>query len=312
MSNYKIYNGKQKERYLKTIDIRKRSPLYYQRLFDKTAEIETLYNKDCCNFSVNECLELFKFMSIRNLDSLINTKIDLMSYTTWAITETLVDDGINHYDEISIEILTSCVDKNAFDKSILSRDELIQFVSKLQNPREAFVIMCFFEGISGVEYEEIIKLKMSDIKDHICNTCTGRKITVSDDFIKYAKLSNAANEYYLNHGGAECAECLEPSEYIYKNITNRTKNTSITGTYRRMRTTMLRLFKERGYTSVTSNSIINSGAIELVNKLAKQHNISSKDVLYDPELFNIISDKYKISISYRKKWYLAHKDYLEE
>lgn len=161
--------------------------------FKKAEQYEKVLNKDLSEWTAAEIIEFYKSFCSPSVDFLYNVHSVYKAYTNWCLQEHLLKDNINHYNEITQDILLKCINKGIADKRIISRENLLQEIQRFNNPRDQFVCLACFEGLAGKELEEVINAKLSKFYKGNITTSTGRIIPYSSELLRYA--TDAANTY---------------------------------------------------------------------------------------------------------------------
>ena len=304
----KVYNIEQKNRYLKTLNINSFPPYYWDNFLTRLHSYESIKQKDACDFNKFEIQEMYKFLNYMSFESLFIDNNNLKNYTNWCMTQGLVTDGINHYKDFDGEELMRCVNLQQVQNSILTRDEVLTGIQQLQNDRDRFIILALFEGIRGKRFEDLVMLKMSDIDGLTAHLQSGKIVEISQRLLSLAEASVDAEEYIVARKppvpiyGDKIVKVLGKryfSGFDYMNEQN---------LYR----VVERCIDEIGWSGrVSTNSIFVSGAIHMVKELAKEHSISSLDVVEDNNIFKKVCDRYDISIITRRRFYYKYKDLLQ-
>jgi hypothetical protein len=305
----KIYNPEIKERFLNTIDLSKYPPGWWNRVFEKAKTYEEYLGKDLHSFTTSEILEFYRLFEIKTLSPLIVYNTNLIKYGQWAYMEHLIVDGQNHYEEINNEMLLQCTSKLRLQKSLLVNGMFDEFMSKVFNYQDKYILQSLYEGIKGKEYTEITSLKLSDIDSNgIAHLCTGRNIEVSDKFIDICEKADSQRTYMqLNGMGREYK--LLSSIYIFKQKDQgRNAKLSRIGVYKNIRRIIY--YIDAHYDSVTSKSIKDSGFIDHLNERADKYNISVEQLLDNPSLCEDLINKYDFNIMVRKRFCMEYSDYL--
>ena len=303
----KKYNEDIKNRFMEYIDLSKYPPKWWDYVFDKSSVFEEMYGRDLYDFSTSNIIEFLKYLELGNINSLVVYKINLGKYAEWAVSQNLVADNQIHFNEITMELLNSCISRARIDNAILSYDTIrnIHFV----NSRDAFIFWSLFEGIKGKDFEEIINLKIEDFDEatQTVRLCTGRVIPVSDRFIYICKAANVEKTYIgLNDKGYVVN--LKPSEYIYKERDNSRGINKARGVYKTIIRNMEYL-KDLNK-GITAKSIRDSGLIYYLNKRADEYGITVNELLHDLPKCQDIIDKYNFNILTRVRWMMMYEDYL--
>jgi len=308
----KFYNEQQKNRFLDTIDKSKFPPYYWDRLFASYKKSEEECGKDLCNFTRQEIFNAHKEQNYRSFETLIIGHINLKNYTDWAIQQSLVDDGENHYDEFITEELFDCVNTLQLKQSIITRDLLERGISKLDNPQDSFLLIGIFEGVKGKEFIDLTTIKMSDIdldNKTVRLPSINTVIPVSNTFINWAIKANSQDKYYRRDGREYplYGDNIIKLSGRYAEQNYMTGNKQSASTYR----AILRSLDEMGYgKTISCNSLYTSGIIDLINTIAKEHGVNAEKVLYDQELYNLVLLKYNLPASSRRRFLIKFGDFL--
>lgn len=307
----KVYNQETKERFLNSIDLDQYPPRWWERVFEKTYIFEKEKRKDLYDFTVPDILEFYKFLDIGTFSPLMIYNINLLKYGQWALNESLICDGQNHFDEITNEVLSTCVSKVKIEQSILSYDRFIDLIRRrIVNDQDKYIFFCLFEGIKGKNYQEIVDLKMEDIDENelMVTLSSGRKVYVPEEFIDICKKADAQTEYY-NLPDLEIVRPLIPSNTILKEKSN-SRGIDINRTVHNTISRNINYIDDLTDV-VTAKSIRDSGMIHYLKRRADKLDITVVELLYDIRNCRDIIDKYQFNIATKKRWILQFKDYLQ-
>ena len=303
-----VYNKDIKDLFLNEIELDKYPPRWWERLFESSCRAEKELSKDLCCFTVDEIIEFYKYLDKNSFEALLVININLIKYGDWALGNSLIIDGQNHYTEINNSIIMKCINKMGVIKSILTLDDMIQVCKKIINEQDRFIYFALFEGIKGKTYDEIINLKMSDIdeKNMTATLCSGRTIKVSKEFIRAAKSADAQTSYIMENGQLRK---LIPSSRIYKEKANVSVGNMPKSIYRvilKNNETVDGLNK-----NINSNSIFHSGMIHYFNEIARANNMSVREIMDEkPELFEDIYYKYNFNPMMRSRFLMKFEYFL--
>lgn len=313
MTKYEFYKEpfdiSTKERFLDTIDISQYPPRWWERIFEKSEIFETRKEKDLYSFTVPDIIEFYKFLNCGTITPLIIYNTNLLKYGQWALNETLISDGLNHFDEIDTEILATCISKLKSQSLVLSYQDFKEMIFKIPNDIDKYVFYCLFEGIKGADYEDIVKLKLSDIDENeqIVHLDSGRTVPVSKEFIQICKNANA-QVVYTGLSVNQLERDLIPSIYIFKEKSNSSGKDINRTVYNTIVRNIKDLRGENG--SLTARSIKDSGLIYYLNKRAEELKMNAEDLLYSTDKCMDIIYKYNFNLMTRKRWILQYKDFL--
>lgn len=305
-----MYNESIKKRYIDEKENSTNTPNgYLARMFDKTEHFEEMCNKDVCCFTVYEIMDFYKTINISSLESLVVLNSHLSLYTQWCLQQNLVPDCQNHFDEIDSDTLVKCINRATLDKSIITRKTLELWLGQLNNPSDAFVMYCLFEGIKGQNFCEIYNLKLSDFSGNKVKLCTGREMIVSDRLVELAKITDQTIEYHAVSKSNTKVYPLIDEGYIIKKFHN-SKDVEEVNEFQRGRRIYKILLRNFEFLEVADymkpNSLVDSGKIDYINKRAKELEMSGIQFL-ESEYIDEIESKYcydmkRLKISFIRKY----------
>lgn len=298
MAEKKLYNAEQKQRYIdkKQSEVTL-APNFLYNLFIKSAPFEESFGKDVSDWTVSEIIEFYMFIDTYSVEFLAVLHSNYSLYTNWCLTETLVADGQNHFQEVNNSDLIECVNTSLLEKTIITREEFEKSVDTLLNDTDKFAFYAIFEGIAGYKFEEITNIKLSDIEGDELHLCTGRTIPVSSKFREI--IENAANEEIYQSYAKERYYPFRPDDtakgLVYRmaknvngNDQNDIKNRSQTFNRRYQR-----CIDYMGLPSVlTPKKLMASGKIDFIKQLMKQSGLSLNETLRKYK--DVINDRYPV------------------
>lgn len=306
-----VYNKENKERFLASVGIDKYPNRWWERLFEKSNDLEEYRGKDLFCFTTNEILEFYKILEAKTLSPLLVVNINLMKYGDWGLSEHLVVDGQNHFREIDKELLMQCISKVRLQNSLLLGNSFKEFINELYNDQDKYIFWCLYEGIKGKNYEEIINLKMDDIDESkgIVHTCTGRKVKVSQDFINICKIADKET-VYISINEKMIEKPLKISGCIYKEKSN-SRSIDI------KRSVYAAISRNISYflnnSSISSKTIRDSGLIMALNERAEKYNMTVRELLSvdNVKYCEDIIYKYNFNIDVKARFCTEYQDYLK-
>jgi len=312
-----MYNEEFKREFMKTVE----NPLLYEQQFATFEPFEEMYDKDLYDFTVDQILSVYKSRGTLSFYFLYHINNRNARYATYALNRNLVKDGQNHYLEIKMPVLMSCLDKFGVHASVITREELKMYTGKLLNPLDKYLMWACYDGLDGDEHSEITRLKYEDIDEEkkIAKLISGRVVNVSDDLILAARESKDTYLYdkYLSPDakGSTNPQNILVGDNIWKvslrkNTVDSDKARGIQA-YRLLNKCIQYLDLPNGYISI--HNLRQSGLIDYVQKLARENNIQCRDVLYGNEhLFELVSNQYQIKPNQRSVFYRKYKDFLDD
>lgn len=218
-----MYNEEQKLRFLETVDQTKYAVGFWDRAFRDS--LEEIKGKDLYDYTITDIRDLYGYLSSKSVERLKVLNYAYGSYTQWAIEQNLVKDRQNHFLEMTSDILINCVDRNAIKGGIVSREEVLKAVQLFDNARDGFALLALYEGFKGKNFEEITKLKISDIdmKKKIATVCTGRKLRMSSELLSAAIESDQSDIYYVSMKNGVMKTPKLDGDTIFKTINTNIK-----------------------------------------------------------------------------------------
>lgn len=298
-----MYNADVKQRW---INVKEENTIssdnYYGNKMDNAEPYEKLFNKDLCNFTVSEILDMYKGMNFYSPNTIYITNKLYADYTDWCINEGLVADSQNHYLLITREMTIDCVNVSAMKSRVVSRETVIDWCNQAWNAADRFLILGLFEGIKGNRYVDFTDTKIQDVEGNTIHLASGRTLEFSDKLISYAYASHDENQWI--YYGSEAVSPLAAGDEIMRQVARAVSNTD-QNKWHRIFMRSKRLFDYLGILGVVSmNAIRISGAIDYINRNAKEEGVNAKTY--------IENHKEEIEYRYMKmyKFYETYKDFL--
>lgn len=302
-----MFNENDKKRFIDSINIEQYPHNYWGNMFGKTSSMEEMYGKDLYNFSKKEIMSLYKYFDSKSFDYIRVTNFNFIKYAQWALQETLIVDGQNHFAELTKEEILGCVNKYGVEQSILTKEEFYAILGKVASYRDKFGLIATFEGIKGRDFCEILEANISDISGKKMKLSTGRVVDVSKDLALIA--DEASKEVtYMSIGGKHYTLYGEYGQ-IYKQLRDNYTNMSEKG--KRFQKVVRYILDAQGVSRyVTLNSIFTSGLIDCINRFADKNNITSEEVLNNEKYLEYLKNQYGYNNKINNKFILKYKDYL--
>lgn len=319
---YVYWNPDIKKRYIEFHYSRvKIAPGSLERLFTKTNPFEERLQKDVSCFTSSEIREMLKTIGFISPESAANFNAQLSSYTVWSISENLVPDYQNHYFEI--KDFYPFVNIKSAKRKIVSREDIIRKTSHM-NECDRFAMVAIFEGINGLNRQELINLTIGDVnREKQTITVHGeifiknknkwipydRTVKVSEELIDMAYDSYMMETYTAASGRQ--FKIKDTSDHVIKAFTNSRDDIDMLYKGRRLYFRLEKALRDTELADISINSIAESGKIWKINEIAKREGISGVDVLADKNLVIEIETQYNCSMRssvYLQKYY----DYLSK
>lgn len=122
---------------------------YTNNVFNKCRDLEEYYNKDVCNFTLDQIKQLLLTFNSTSVECLRVVTSVLRKYTQFMMENNLSIDNMNHYDSVDTDILLQCVNKNVLNNKYIDRKTLIKYIDELPNSSDGWVLLSIYEGIRG-------------------------------------------------------------------------------------------------------------------------------------------------------------------
>lgn len=193
-----MFNEELKNRYIKE---KRESTIiglnFLERQFINISNYEEELGKDLSNFTTPEIIEYYKILGSRSLESLTVINSQYSMYTQWCLQQNLVIDSQNHYLEMNSDILFQCLNQTIIDKSVITREELLNMIYQLPNYRDQFIFLYLFEVGKDKDFFSLTHCKLEDFdKEKKVLYLTGRTPKVSDELIRIAEEADKQDTYY--------------------------------------------------------------------------------------------------------------------
>lgn len=253
------------------------APNLMQILFTKSQPYEEALGKDLYDFNRDEIIDFYNYVGYVSLSTYRYLNSLLSTYNQFAFVNGLVADGQNHYLEITGDDLIGCIDRRTVNHSIVTRDELVQIVNKLENARDKFLLLSLFEFGGGKQFSDILNIKAEDIDQKNKKlSLSDRTVDVTQFWIDNALLADSTLTFIPYDDNDRYELTLVDMGYIFKHST-RTREASPAQICRRLSQMYRKLREYVGFPeSMTTKSITTSGKIDMVKRRSKELEISAE------------------------------------
>ena len=278
--------------------------------YEMVEMLEIKLGKDLSNFSAREIEAYYKSLFSKSLERLDIINNSFLKYTQFMIGKGLVNDRINHYQELNTQLLLSFLATT--DDDIISRKELLKLINTLQNDCHKFLILGLFEGIYGTYYSEFYELTMDNFNGNTLNL-PNRKLKISNELLALAESSSEEYTYIKNiSAGSGVRSSVRYFDSADKRILKDKIgiiNPSKKG--RRLQSELDVCRRFLGCEAITNKGLRESGRIEMINTLHKKEpDKDIKQLILDNR--NVIEDRYgNFSNNSINNFILKYEKYLE-
>lgn len=282
------YNSERKNTYFDELEARKPGssiPILY--IFKKVKSIEKMWDKDVCDFTIDEIKKILAMFNASSLNALAKTVSILRSYTEWCCSNRLSIDNINHYNEIKLDMLSLYVNKKK--NHLVTREELMKILSQFYNVSDRFLFLALFEGVVNDSISELFQLTPDNIdpKNRSIIFNNGKEKFMSKQLYEYALSSSVEEEYCtIRADGVETVTKLQLGNII--NSRNNVSKDTLSSIERRATSRFEAIRKGYDMPYLTIPKLKMAGVIHSIKEVMEKHNIT-KDEFF--------GDNYKLYVS---------------
>ena len=239
---------------------------------NRALEFEKKFQKSFCEFTVDEILEMYKSTHAISDRSLQNTNLTLKHATRWMKGL----DAHNPYEDVTKELILTCVDTKRKKNMVLTKDDLAEIQGELLNWTDKAILLLLFEGVGGYMLKELMFMDWDQVsrKDLKIYFRSGKTIDITAE--KYELLRRAFQEEELISFGTTSRVSKVKSLGIYKaRFNSLSDNDDVTNPadverrYRFCQRRLILISKDLGI-NVTSGSIQESGFLHYIKEGIQQ------------------------------------------
>ena len=280
-----FYNKDIKERFIETQkDTLKPT---YITIFRNSESYERRKGKDLYDFSITEIKEYYKYLYKPTVKALLVVHGAIRRYVEWAGVNGYTDKSFAELGQLTASNLDEFINHKMADSYVTDRETILEWIRSLKedfdyyNPRDAFMILAPFEGISGCKMHEITDITQKDIfkknKQYYAKV-GNRTIPISEELYEIAQESIKESTYCsgTNRHGTLSIYALETNDKIVRLIQG--KNSKEFG-YNNLVKQVRRALTRIGVNNITVKHIILSGKMHMIREKAEEHELSIKDYL---------------------------------
>lgn len=182
---------------------------------NRALEFERKFKKSFYEFNVNEILEMYKSTHAISDRSLQNTNLTLKHATRWIIDKKKLDIK-SPYEEVTKELILSCVDTKKKKNMLLTKDDLEEIQGDLLNWTDKGILRMLFLGAGGHWLKELTFFDMSQVsrKEGLVYFRTGKTLPITEE--DYELIKKACAEEELMSFGETSRISKVRSEGFYK------------------------------------------------------------------------------------------------
>ena len=274
-----------------------------QLLFRRIAIWEERLGKDLYDFSVEEILGYYKYLSMTSLESIMVANNQYKLYSAYALQRGVIKDNQNHYAEIDLPTLKTCLFTGLAEEKVISRSELLKILesSDVENISDKVIALALFEGICGKELIELTSLEPTDInpQTNMVKLCTGRRLRISNKLKTWCLESAEEYTYYNSLNKIGNKRYISSDTRVLKRLVNSTVDT----VHQRHKTVNRRLdhlIDITGRSAFGVGSLRESGRLEMIKDL-REDGLSLDDALKDKDMlyrYGVIPSRKRYILKY--------------
>lgn len=299
-SNFKCsYIQDVKDRYKYASQVEDNIGLLFRRVEDWEKDKE----KDIYDWSVEEIIEFYKWLSTPSLESLMIMNNQYKLYAAFALKNGMIRDNQNHFDEIDLETLNTCVNYGLIKRQIITRKNLLDILtsSDVENISDQVIALAIFEGIGGKNMEELTALEPTDINIQTkeVSLISGRKFKISDKLIAWCFESADEYNYYNSMSKISNKSYLLSDTRVIKRLSNST----VDSVQQRHKTINRRLDHIKALTNCGAfaiGALRESGRLEMIRNL-RNSGLSLDEALKNDEMtyrYGIITSRKRYCLKF--------------
>lgn len=263
-------------------------------LFRKTEKYEESLDKDCCQFTQDEILTMYKEFQAKSVYVLLNYNVILKAYCAWK----------KYYLNLETEIAYESITKDMLDplipeRKVLSRDDVIDIEDQLYNWTDKAIVEALFEGLSGNSMRDLVSVdeNMIDHKSKQLIFPDGRVFDLTDRL--YMLLIKTFDETeYVCYGSTLRVKKLVGVGRLYKERDNAHAMDSDDKYFRWVYRKIQNARKHVGIDSLTMKNLAAAGLVYYLRQGMDQTGLELKPFLLT-EMGEKIMDKYGYDSAFR-------------
>lgn len=265
-------------------------------LFRKTQKYEESLEKDCCQFTQDEALEMFKDFKAKSVFVLLNYNVILKAYCAWQKYYNNLTTEIA-YDNITKDMLSPLIPEDVM--KVLSREDVIDIEDQLYNWTDKAIIEALFEGLSGNSMRDLtsVNIDMVDHKRKQLIFPDGRVFDLTDRLYDLLVKSFSETEYTC-YGSTLRVKKLVGVGCLYKERDNAHAIESDDKYFRWVYRKVQNARKHVSINSLTMKNLAAAGLVYYIRKGMEQTGLELKPFLLT-EMGEKLMDKYGYDSAFR-------------
>lgn len=280
-------NAERKEEYFNKLNINRS----VRSSFNRAAILEDLFGKDLCEFSQNEINDMYAYLSYKTETKYGQVNREYKIYTAWCMEKGFC--SVNNYELYTMKDFSQFINREMQSERFVTREQLLNAIKSLQNPRDQFIMLAVFEFGKSPEYKNIIEFRLSDINEKAgtVRLPSGHTVNISSELINIAYQSSEENTYYkaTSEGTLELKTIGEGD--VFK-VAKYGKDINGSQMVKRVAKIIKRNAQFSGLNEdVSGTTLMESGIFEFIRKRCADINMSYREYIYS-DMYSEIKKQY--------------------
>ena len=272
-------------------------------ILNRALEFERKFQKPFYMFNIEEIVEMYKTTHAISDKTLQNANLTLKHASRW-MTNVKKLNIKSAYEDITKEIILSCVDVKKKDGLIITKDDLVNIQGELLNWTDKGILTMLFLGAGSNWLKELTFFDMSQVsrKEGLIYFRTGKTIPITEE--DYELIKNACAEDELISFGETSRVSRVQSHGLFKqrfNALSANDNPSdeqdLERRFRFIQRRLLLISKDLG-TRLTSGGLQTSGLLHHLKQGVEESGLTFREYVKSKEAkelarrYDILSDLY--------------------
>lgn len=192
--------------------INAKSPLMYRyngKIFARSSMAEHNLDKDLCEFSKDEIINMYTDFFTGSLDYLNDYNSLYRQYYNWALEQGYTKNLDNPFSDIDLGDLRKCLFTENIESTVITREMLnkwaglwVERYSEPYNRCDLAVVYLLFEGVKGEHYDDLRSVTFDDVnyKKGTIKVKSGRTIKLDPKCVELIRTAEDDKVYYMPSG----------------------------------------------------------------------------------------------------------------
>lgn len=245
-------------------------------IFNNAALLENIYDKDLCDFNVNELKVFYTSLNSISAQSLLSCNTMMAAYSDWCIEKKISKTNINYFRILCISDFEKLTNTAKQEKKYISRDKLETIIKHtVKNNCDELLFRLLYQGVRGKGSIELTNLHVDHVDGNVLHLCTGRDVTVDDITISLIYKTNETMKY-IGSDGRE-SNLVGENVFKFKSSVKKATDNSLDLTFRR---TIVAIGQENDISSLSPVRVMKSGELQAICDAANRERVDIKTLFY--------------------------------